>query len=481
MKDSALKIEIRSNGAYVMAPPSIHPNGWQYQWEPPYQYEWPSFENLPELPRSLIKHFQNRSGISVSSEKASLKNIESSKRDWKRARKEIKKHSGIIEWLKTPKPDDRSGHDWSLAMLCLEHGISEEALLYQILLHNEFGKAGSRENDQEKYITKLIHRAKSDYIKPAQFISAHDLSKMEFSERHGIIGKGVLSPGVGLILAGESEVGKSFAASELALRLVTGQPFIGLATAKINGVLIFQSENILPMTQDRLKKQQLGLKLSKLPDNVFFSDPKDSYDLSQKKDRSQIIKMIKNTESEVVIFDPFIAFHHADENDNSEMRKILGYLDRIKHKTGAAIILVHHFSKMIERSGKHRLRGASTIYDWADTVIELSGRQNSSERTVRFLKLRNGPSHPDIYVKRDGNLIYQVVDENSKCPPGKVVEILKNDFGGDCKQKGLLIEKICQQAGCSESTAKKGIEKAEVKKMIRRTKAGRSIRIQVNK
>jgi hypothetical protein len=53
-----------------------------------------------------------------------LKNIESSKRDWKRARKEIKKHSGIIEWLKTPKPDDTSGHDWSLAMLCLEHGIS---------------------------------------------------------------------------------------------------------------------------------------------------------------------------------------------------------------------------------------------------------------------------------------------------------------------------------------------------------------------
>jgi hypothetical protein len=114
-------------------------------------------------------------------------------------------------------------------------------------------------------------------------------------------------------------------------------------------------------------------------------------------------------------------------------------------------------------------------------VIELSGRRISSERTIKFLKLRNGPPHPDIYVKRDSNLIYQVVDERSKCPPGKVVEVLKNDFGGNCKQKGLLVEKICQQVGCSESTAKKAIDKASNKELIKITKIGRSIRIRVEK
>jgi hypothetical protein len=113
------------------------------------------------------------------------------------------------------------------------------------------------------------------------------------------------------------------------------------------------------------------------------------------------------------------------------------------------------------------------------TVIELCGKQNSSERTIKFLKLRNGPPHLDIYLKRDGNLIYQVVDEKSKCPPRKVVEILKTDFGGDCPKKGLWVDKICQQVGCSESTAKKGIDKAEAKGMIKQTEIGRSIRIQV--
>jgi hypothetical protein len=81
-------------------------------------------------------------------------------------------------------------------MLCLEHGISEDALLYQIILHNEHGKANSRKKNQKKYIAKLIHQAKSGYKQPARIISAYDLSKMEFSESHSIIGKGVLSPGI---------------------------------------------------------------------------------------------------------------------------------------------------------------------------------------------------------------------------------------------------------------------------------------------
>ncbi|UCE07575.1 MAG: bifunctional DNA primase/polymerase, partial [bacterium] len=187
--NGSIQIDIKSDGAYVMAPPSIHPDGVLYDW-----LSVP-FLGLPNIPQPIHEYIQDQKAKKNPKSRVNYeKKIESSKRDWKRARKEIKKHSDIIEWLKTSKPDDRSGHDWGLAMLCLEHGISEGSLLYQILLHNEYGKAGSRKRDQEKYITKLIHRAKSEYKTSALYISAHDLSKMEFSESHGIIGKGVLSP-----------------------------------------------------------------------------------------------------------------------------------------------------------------------------------------------------------------------------------------------------------------------------------------------
>ena len=46
----APKLEIRGAGAYVIAPPSIHPDGDTYQWSPD-RYDW---RNLPDLPPEWV-------------------------------------------------------------------------------------------------------------------------------------------------------------------------------------------------------------------------------------------------------------------------------------------------------------------------------------------------------------------------------------------------------------------------------------------
>ena len=277
-------------------------------------------------------------------------------------------------------------------------------------------------------------------------------------------------PGTGAIIAGEGGVGKSLLTTEMALRLRIGQAFIGIPTAKIESVLVIQGEIRLEMVKERLASQVKGLGLKKSPRRIYFTDPRDSYNLMSPKDLAKILRLVMRTRAEVVVIDPLSSYHHADENNNSEMRQFLSTIDKIKSKTGAGVVLVHHFSKSADKKGKHRLRGASSIYDWADTVIELSAGSPANMLKVKILKLRNGAPLSDIYLKRDDNFIHQVVEDKSKCPPDKVREVLENEFNGECKQQKDLVDKICKKIGCSEKTARAGVKLAVKRGVIKEAK-----------
>jgi len=82
--------------------------------------------------------------------------------DWEKAKKEISKYNRIMFHFLTPKPEDRSGHDWRLACLCLEYGITDPKLLYQIILNNPHGKA-QHYPQTNKYIVDLISKCLAEF------------------------------------------------------------------------------------------------------------------------------------------------------------------------------------------------------------------------------------------------------------------------------------------------------------------------------
>jgi len=79
-------------------------------------------------------------------------------------------------------------------------------------------------------------------------------------------------------------------------------------------------------------------------------------------------KALESFGAEFAIFDVFNVMHNADENDNSEMRRILDRLSQIQAAAGCGIGVVHHYSKASDPglSLTQRLRGAGAIAGWCE-------------------------------------------------------------------------------------------------------------------
>lgn len=75
---------------------------------------------------------------------------------------------------------------------------------------------------------------------------------------------------------------------------------------------------------------------------------------------------------DVVIIDPWAVFFAGAENSNDEVEAALSELRMLAHRTGIAIVVVHHISKVGDvREPEDMWRGASRLADWADTGLTM--------------------------------------------------------------------------------------------------------------
>ena len=112
----------------------------------------------------------------------------------------------------------------------------------------------------------------------------------------------------------------------------------------------------------------------------------------------------KQIKAEFVLFDVFNVLHHADENDNTEMRKVMERLTQFQEETGASIGIVHHFNKNVdERSLTQRLRGSGAIAGWAEWLIGIALMNDSEEFKVRRMEF-------DIKADQSPDPVYFVIE-----------------------------------------------------------------------
>jgi RecA-family ATPase len=304
--------------------------------------------------------------------------------------------------------------------------------------------------------------------KDSQPVSIGKFLDYEFPEGPPVIGGGILPAGGGLILAGESGIGKSLMRQEIAILLSIGNSVYGLRTPASQRIIIFQMENTPKMEQSRTKRLMAGLGIESLPDHIFYAQPHKERSLKNEKFLKHALEQIKQVQATVFILDPLISFHNENENDNVKMRSVLDRVTYLSRQTASASLLVHHFGKPNRDAPTelaYRMRGAQAIKDWSDSVITVTrvqdntGHEKRTLRQVDFIKIRNGPPRSPITLERNGNFVHSLTAPPGKATPQLVYELVKQ-YGHDIGSQNDLCKLIQGRVKCAKRTAQRAIEVA---------------------
>ena len=204
------------------------------------------------------------------------------------------------------------------------------------------------------------------------------------------------------VVYGPSNVGKSFFCMSLAYHIAAGEEWVG-SKVKRGSVLYLATEggrafeNRLYALHKKHGFNDVSLAVRPSPINLYDAEE----DIA--KIEAIMSEIGKRMEPVTVLVIDTLARATAgqmDENNNSEMSKLIAGLDAIRERTGVHIMLVHHSGKDTSKGA----RGASALRAACDSEIELSFDEETRVRTARATKQRDMETGAEI------NFILQTVE-----------------------------------------------------------------------
>ena len=209
--------------------------------------------------------------------------------------------------------------------------------------------------------------------------------------------EGLIQRGANGMIIARPKSGKSWAVLDLAIALASGQRWLDFYVPKRVRTALVSREDFGGLTQWREKKLRAHRKLSAADlDQWLYINAKGlkrKMMLDSPDDVTALVNDLKRYGTEFLILDVMRVLHGSEENDNTEMQKIIDVLNSIQDQTGAAICLVHHDNKREDASLTERARGASAIAGWAEFIagIRVVDEVNATREFVCELKAAMAP------------------------------------------------------------------------------------------
>lgn len=174
-------------------------------------------------------------------------------------------------------------------------------------------------------------------------------------------------------IAGCPKVGKSWMGLEMAVSVATGTPCLGTYPVTDPGpVLVFLAEDSLSVLRERVDNLAChrGVDINEMKLNVI-TEP--TLHLDRADDRMRFMATALALRPRLVLLDPLVRIHSANENDATEISKLLSYFRELQRRIDTSVILVHHTRKALAGSGGEgrNLRGSSDIWAFGDSNLYL--------------------------------------------------------------------------------------------------------------
>jgi RecA-family ATPase len=264
------------------------------------------------------------------------------------------------------------------------------------------------------------------------------------------------------LLVGDSGLGKTTLAVDIAARLTSGRPMPLSSAEPITGNVLFQSQEddladtLLPRCVNA------GANLSKIE-----SIEADGLNIDE--DCDMIERHIQEANIRLCIWDPLQSFmgRKADMCRITDVRRLLSSLGTVAARNDCAMLIIAHQSKAQGTNELYRVFGSVDITATARSVIRLSKSEADPEtRVINHIKSSISRPEPPIAFRIEGNsqLVYlgeydgetdsydDIPDDNTK--RAKAVEIIYAMLqNGPCE--GTEIFKACSEAGISTRTVER--------------------------
>jgi hypothetical protein len=201
--------------------------------------------------------------------------------------------------------------------------------------------------------------------------------------------------------------GKSFATACLAVALAAGGEWLDYKVSEPTRVALISREDAPGLTARRIRRAMIGMGFD--PNDALWDtnllvntrDQSKSLMLDDDEQLTAIITEMQRKKIEFCILDVLNILHDADENDNTEMRKILGRVTQIRDEVGCQICVVHHSVKDWDdtKTLSQLARGSSAIAGFAEYIIGI--RMVDEDKQVRQMRFetKSDSPQPSIYWK----------------------------------------------------------------------------------
>jgi RecA-family ATPase len=235
------------------------------------------------------------------------------------------------------------------------------------------------------------------------------------------------SSGVGLV-GGTPKSLKTWLALELAVSVASGTPCLGRFQVKLKGVsLLYLAEDQPCDVKQRLHDlcQHRCLALDSLDVHVITES---SLRLDYDSDIERLDATLATYKPRLLLLDPFVRLHRANENDAHDVARILASLRELQRRHQTAVVVVHHTRKN-QRAGQHgqALRGSGDFHAWSDSALYLNHTGNGALQLT--IEHRSAAAPQPLYLRLHGQPPHLVIvepdDDQEPCIEDRILSSLR--------------------------------------------------------